>query len=468
MRTGILKTHSATISAITRVLDVLAVLASGVLAYYLRFGWKWGGKLPPVDYAALVLIGGLLAALLFPMFGVYHSWRARGLFAPAARAFAAWFLVFSALLALLVLAKQGTDFSRLWMAAWAGLGALFLMGVRLCVFTVLRAMRRRGYNRRDVAVVGTGPAARDLIRQVDENPWAGYRIAAVFGKRNGDWPNDPPPRPLEELPRFMESSTADEVWVAIPLEESARLREILKALRGTTANVRYVPDLFGLYLLNHGVSDVLGRPMIDLSTSPMEGPNRLLKAIEDRVLAGLILLLVSPLMVLIAIGVKLSSPGPVLFRQRRLGWDGRPFEVWKFRTMKMHEEPDGQVTQARRKDPRVTSFGAFLRRTSLDELPQFFNVLKGDMSIVGPRPHALEHNEEFKRLVDGYMLRNKVKPGITGWAQVNGWRGEIDGEEKIHKRLEHDLYYIEHWSLAFDIKIILLTLRRGFVHRNAY
>ncbi|APZ42833.1 undecaprenyl-phosphate glucose phosphotransferase [Acidihalobacter ferrooxydans] len=462
MRTGLLKSHSATVSLITRVLDVVAVLLCGALAYYLRFGFD--GWLVPLDYAVLIVIGGLLAAILFPLFGVYHSWRARGLFAPAARVFAAWFLVFSALLALLVLAKQGTDFSRLWMAAWAGIGALSLMGVRMGVFAVLRALRRRGYNRRDVVVVGTGSAARELIRQTNEYAWAGFRVAAVFEVEPGTRaPDGVEPKPLGELPAYLDCTEVDEVWLAVPLEQGARLRAVLEALRCSTANVRYVPDLFGLYLLNHGVSEILGQPMIDLSASPMEGPNRLLKAIEDRVLAGLILLLVSPLMVVIAIGVKLGSPGPVFYRQERLGWNGRPFQMLKFRSMPVDVEKSG-VQWGNAKSKRPTPFGAFLRRTSLDELPQFVNVLKGDMSIVGPRPERPMFVDQFKNEIPGYMQKHMVKAGITGWAQINGWRGDTD----LHKRIEHDLYYIENWSLAFDLKIIGLTLFSGFVHRNAY
>ena len=200
----------------------------------------------------------------------------------------------------------------------------------------------------------------------------------------------------------------------------------------------------------------------------MEGVNRFIKAAEDRILATLILVAISPLMLFIALGVKLSSPGPVLFKQKRHGWDGKPIKVYKFRTMRVHEEEEGKITQARRSDPRVTPFGAFLRRTSLDELPQFFNVLQGRMSIVGPRPHAVEHNEFYKEQVEAYMQRHRVKPGITGWAQINGWRGETDTLEKMRKRVEYDLYYIENWSLWFDLKIIFLTLFKGFVNKNAY
>jgi putative colanic acid biosynthesis UDP-glucose lipid carrier transferase len=213
---------------------------------------------------------------------------------------------------------------------------------------------------------------------------------------------------------------------------------------------------------------VAGLPVLNFSITPMMGINRLVKTLEDRILAFLLLLLISPLMFIIAIGVKLSSPGPAIFKQRRHGWDGKPITVYKFRTMKVHREEKGQITQASKNDSRITPFGAFLRRTSLDELPQFINVLQGQMSIVGPRPHAIEHNEQYKRLINDYVRRHKVKPGITGWAQVNGWRGETNILEKMQKRIEYDLWYIENWSLWFDLKIILLTVFKGFVGQNAY
>ena len=206
------------------------------------------------------------------------------------------------------------------------------------------------------------------------------------------------------------------------------------------------------------------RPIV----SPMVGMNRVLKAVEDRVLAALVLTLASPVMLVIALGVKLSSAGPVLFRQRRHGWDGNPIVIYKFRTMRVHTECGGQVTQASKTDSRVTRFGAFLRRTSLDELPQLINVLQGRMSIVGPRPHAVEHTEHYRDLIDTYLQRHRVKPGMTGWAQVHGWRGETDTLEKMQKRVEYDLYYIAHWSLWLDLKIIFLTLTNGFLHPNAY
>jgi putative colanic acid biosynthesis UDP-glucose lipid carrier transferase len=220
-------------------------------------------------------------------------------------------------------------------------------------------------------------------------------------------------------------------------------------------------------LLNSGQTSVLGLPALDISVSPMVGFNVIVKWFEDKCLSVAIILLISPVLLIIAAAIKLTSKGPVIFKQKRHGWNGKIITIFKFRTMYYSTESDG-VKQATIADTRVTPLGAFLRRTSLDELPQFFNVLFGDMSIVGPRPHAVEHNQEYMQRIDSYMLRHKVKPGVTGWAQVNGLRGETDTVDKMIARVDHDLYYIENWSLWFDLSIIAKTIVTGFINKNAY
>lgn len=240
------------------------------------------------------------------------------------------------------------------------------------------------------------------------------------------------------------------------------------ALRNETADIRFLPRGDELRLLNHRSSDIGGLHTIDLSCTPLSGSFSAIKRIEDVLLSLIILLLITPLCLLIALAIKLTSPGPVLFKQMRNGLDGQQIKVYKFRSMRVHKEQTGMVTQAKKNDNRLTPIGAQLRRTSLDELPQFWNVLQGRMSIVGPRPHALAHNQYYEDLVESYMRRHKVKPGITGWAQVNGLRGETDTLEKMQKRVDHDLWYIDNWSLWLDIKIIFLTVFKGFVNKNAY
>jgi putative colanic acid biosynthesis UDP-glucose lipid carrier transferase len=246
------------------------------------------------------------------------------------------------------------------------------------------------------------------------------------------------------------------------------VHSIFFSLRNLTAEVRFIPDFQGMQLLNHRTSEVAGRLAIDLSVTPMDGMARITKRLEDIIFGALFLLLSMPICVVIAIALKLQSPGPILFKQYRTGVNGKHFKAYKFRSMEVHDELAGKVTQAKRGDPRVTPLGSFLRRTSLDELPQFYNVLQGRMSIVGPRPHALAHNEYYKEVVESYMKRHKVKPGITGWAQVNGLRGETDTLDKMERRVEHDLWYIDNWSLWLDFRIIGMTIFKGFVHPNGY
>ncbi|MDA7746949.1 undecaprenyl-phosphate glucose phosphotransferase [Psychromonas sp.] len=257
------------------------------------------------------------------------------------------------------------------------------------------------------------------------------------------------------------------MYVALPLAAQKRIELILRELGDTTVDVHLVPDFFTFNLMNARLSHVGDTQTISVYESPMSGLSYLAKRIEDIVGASLILSVIALPMLIISILIKLDSSGPVFFKQKRYGLSGKSINVWKFRSMTVADNGD-VVKQATKGDARITKLGAFLRKTSLDELPQFINVLQGQMSIVGPRPHAVAHNEEYRSLVDFYMLRHKVKPGITGWAQINGWRGETDTLDKMKKRVEFDLHYIRNWSVLFDIKIVFLTLFKGFIHKNAY
>ncbi len=456
------KTGLSSLEPVQRLLDASVIVLGGLAAHALRFG-----ALPPNDgYGILLLLGALLSLLIFPLFNFYRSWRGTMLLELAGRLIAAWAVVFVTLALLLFTFKIGDEYSRTWFYLWGGLAGAGLVLSRLAVYAVLHLVRRRGLNLKRVAIVGTGPVACELVRRTEDSPWAGFKVVARFspqGSRTED-----SSLPLGALPNSIRTLGLDELWIALPLRDEAVIQDILHELRHETINVRFSPDISSLRLINHHVSTLLGMPVLNLRTSPMSGTNRLVKEMEDRCLALLFLVMASPLMMLIAFGVKLTSPGPVLFKQRRHGWDGKEIYVYKFRSMTVQASADDEVRQARRDDPRTTPFGAFLRRTSLDELPQLFNVLRGHMSLVGPRPHAIQHNEFYKEKIDSYMLRHKVKPGMTGWAQVNGFRGETDTLEKMRKRVEYDLYYIEHWSLWFDLKILLLTLFKGFMGKNAY
>ena len=266
----------------------------------------------------------------------------------------------------------------------------------------------------------------------------------------------------------MRSRAIRELWLALPISEERQIHRIVTVFRHDFVNIRFIPDVRSLSFFNQEVVELLGVPAINLAASPITDVRVLPKFVFDRLFALSALTMLAPLMLAIAALIKLTSPGPVFFRQKRKGIDGHEFRIYKFRSMKVHEETAGRITQATKHDARVTPVGRFLRRTSLDELPQFINVLKGEMSVVGPRPHALEHDDIYKDLVKGYMFRYRIKPGITGWAQINGFRGETDRVEKMMGRVKLDLYYMQNWSFWLDIKIVAMTLWKGFTGSNAY
>ena len=406
-------------------------------------------------YAWSLFVAVVVSTLAFPAFGVYGSWRGMRLLRLLRQVLFAWTSVVLIVATLFFLFKVGEQVSRFWLLAWWFATMMTMWSARAVVYSLLGYMRKTGANHKHVVVLGDDAACERVKAQVLSRPHAGYEISATMS--------------LNEIDRLKEGlSGYDELWLLLPLSQAQHIEHILLLLNQCTVNVRWLPDDSSLLSVWQSPKDLLGMTALDLRVSPMSEPaNLLLKAIEDRVLALAILLLISPVMLLLALGVKLTSKGPVFYRQQRHGWNGEAFEMLKFRSMVVHSEQDGQVTQAKVGDARITPFGAFLRRTSLDELPQFINVLKGDMSIVGPRPHAVAHNDYYSQQIDGYMLRHKMKPGITGWAQVNGWRGETDTLDKMQKRVEFDLWYIEHWSLWLDIKIIIMTVFKGFVHTNA-
>lgn len=455
-------------SSVARLLDILLVIASGIGAYDLRFG-VWHLTVP-FSYGYLMTFAVLLTAFIFPEMGIYQSWRARGFMPAIGRMTSAWILVFVGLLVFLTMGHEAQRYSRLFLLIWFFAGGAAWILERGLRRALLRSLRQRGYNHKRVVVVGCRSRAQDLIRRAMSGSEEGFDVVAVFCpiEQEGSVMEGLPVKPVAELPAFLRTTVIAEIWIAVPLEQSAVIANLLASLPHDMANIRYAPDTMGLLLLNHGVTEILQVPMIDLLASPMVGRNRALKAFEDRVLAAVILLIIAPLLFLVACAVKLTSPGPVLFRQKRHGWDGREITVLKFRTMVVHSEPEGVVTQATRHDARLTPIGGFLRRTSLDELPQFINVLQGRMSIVGPRPHALAHNDQYRLLINGYMLRHKVKPGITGWAQVHDLRGATETVDQMRARVALDLHYIEHWSLAFDFKIIMRTIAMVLGQRNAY
>ncbi len=345
-----------------------------------------------------------------------------------------------------------------WLAVWIGQ-------------RILARLATQPEARRRAIIVGAGPVGVKVARALTANQDRGVDFVGYFDDRADARVHDHASGQmlggLKGVADFIREQSIREVYITLPLGSQPRIVELLEQMQGTTASLFYVPDVFGISIIQGRLQDMNGLPVVGICETPFTGTNELVKRISDVVLSALILVLISPVMLALAIGVKVSSPGPVIFKQRRTGLDGEDITVYKFRSMTTQDN-GSVVQQATRNDARVTRFGAFIRRTSLDELPQFYNVLQGRMSIVGPRPHAIAHNEEYRQLVKAYMVRHKVKPGITGWAQVNGLRGETDTLAKMQARVEYDLEYLRNWSLGLDLQIIVRTIRLVFFDRNAY
>lgn len=463
---GLLKEYSHALSLMLRVLDVAAVIVAGLIAYFYKFGHL---VLQPHYWSALSVASGL-TLIIFAGFNIYESVRAQYFWYHLFKLIQAVSVVLILLAVLAFLSKTGNDFSRSWYIWWAlfSLGLLILF--RCSLLVTLRIMRSKGWNERRIIIIGAGEWGRQLISTLQQAHWTGFRIIAIFDDVIEDKPASISQIPVLQTPKNicdylkMSSHTIDEVWIAMPLHAEARMKEILYELRNHTITTRLVLDILGMGLLNHSVTHLAGFPVINVRSSPMVGMNRLIKALEDRILAAIILVLLSPLLIFIAIAIKCTSKGPIFYLQKRVSWNGKEFDMLKFRSMPVNTECTTGPVWAKEGEQRATKIGAFLRKTSLDELPQFINVLCGHMSIVGPRPERRFFVEQFKEQIPRYMQKHLVKAGITGWAQVNGWRGNTS----LEKRIQYDLYYIENWSLALDIKIIFLTLFRGFVNKNAY
>lgn len=462
--TGLIRPYQHEFHILSKLLDAVCIIGNLWLLclIYDRF---W-------DNQALAAI---LAVGLFHLFGeidkVYRSWRSESLIQEFISVCAVWFAVVFVLLLLGYITKTTAQYSRIVTVTWFVITPLILCLWRSGVRLGLRFFRTRGYNTRTVAIAGASHIGLRVAETINQSPWMGLRLVGFFEDRapldkRTSW-RGPIEGNFEALLNCARTRKIDVIYIALPLEAKNRIQQLLDKLSDTTISVYVVPEIFLLDLFHSRWVNLGTLPIISVFETPFYGLNGWLKRLQDMIFASVILFMITIPMILIAIGIKLSSPGPVLFKQKRYGLDGREIAVWKFRTMRVCEN-ESTVPQATRSDPRVTRFGAFLRRTSLDELPQFINVLQGNMSIVGPRPHAIVHNETYRSLIKGYMLRHKVKPGITGWAQINGWRGETKTIDKMEQRVKHDLWYIHNWSLRLDLMIILLTMLRGFSGKHVY
>ena len=462
-----LKAHSRLFEQLMLAADLGVVAAAWLAAYVIRF-YVAG---PPLITPEVPPLGGYLVQLvpILVVWGFAFHWfdlyRPRRIGSHAsewtdiAKASTLGVLV---LVAIMQFVFRDRDYSRVvilyfWVLSIAG-ASLVRAGFR----EALRVARRRGFNLRRAIVVGGGRAAADVVALLARRVDLGIKVLGVLGDKTATEAPGPWLGGFEDVRAVLDRHPIDAVFVTLPHTESSRLPGILADIGDDPVSIHLVPDIYGLATLRGGIEEFEAIPFIHLRESPFAGWNRVVKRVFDVAVGAACLLVAALPMALIALAVRLSSPGPALLRQERMGLDGRRFQLLKFRTMRVDAEVDTGPVWARPGDERRTSVGGWLRRFNLDELPQLLNVLRGEMSLVGPRPERPVFVDEFRRRIPGYMLRHKVKAGMTGWAQVNGWRGDTS----LEKRIEYDLYYIERWSLIFDVKILIQKLYRGFT--NAY
>jgi len=450
----LLRNHDSLTATLQLVVDFVIVLFSLFLLAMIKDGSV------KTAYQVLAVITLLSMWFVYSSQGVYR--RANGYLKGCFRISIAWLTVILFLTVLGFLTKTSSVFSRQVLITWAVTAWLFQLIAFCCISYVAKQYRERFSRNLPTLVIGTGTVAKHLITSLNQNRWLPDHVIGCVSGDEEEGVEEPPIRllgRLENIRSIIQQHGVRRIYIALPMSESEQIEGLNIDLLDMNVDVIWVPDIFALNLLNHSVREVAGVPLISLNESPLSVSKSasLIKAMLDKSIAVVALIFLSPLMLWVAFKVKQSSPGPIIFRQHRHGWDGRIIEVWKFRSMKTHVEGGDKVTQATREDPRVTEIGRFIRRTSIDELPQLFNVLQGTMSLVGPRPHAVAHNDYYSDKINAYLARHRIKPGITGLAQVSGYRGETETLDKMQKRVEYDLAYINNWSVGLDLKILIKT-----------
>ena len=465
--TGIIRPYEGWFSLIFRLVDV--ALALLVLFWITQLkGLHWNEH-----YRFIALLAVVFFTLFASYFDIYRSWRIARVYDEITQLWSAWALTCVSVIIIAFLDDSIEEYSRPAIISWFITTAFVFALWRFLIRRALYTLRKRGRNSRSVAIAGATRLGRDLSLRIRHADWMGLRFCGFYDDRTSS-DHD---RMLvdeahiigntDELIRRAQSNQIDIVYITYPFKAEARTGELIKRLSDTTSSIYVVPDFSVFNILHSRWTQIDEFPLISIHETPHGGIDGWVKRLMDLAIASFALLLLALPMLIIALVIKLTSRGPVLFKQTRYGVDGHTIKVWKFRSMTVMEN-DSDIKQATRDDPRVTPLGSFLRRSSLDELPQFINVLIGDMSVVGPRPHAVAHNEQYRKLIDGYMLRHKVKPGITGLAQVKGFRGETETLDKMKGRIEYDLEYIRNWSIFLDLKLILLTIINGFRGQRAY
>jgi putative colanic acid biosysnthesis UDP-glucose lipid carrier transferase len=464
---GVLRRHEAWVNTFQRLVDGGAIVLAQIFAHLL-YQESWGE-----ETLTTTAIGLLVYGFSAELAGVFRPWRLETILRETKNTLMGWLPVPLALLAYWFFSKTSTQYSRVAAFAWFVLAPLLLCGLRIGIRIGLRTMRSHGHNTRRVAILGCTKDAERLARVFDEHPWLGLQLQGIYEDRSPERRyviNRPRCQVLgdsRDLLQQCRDRLLDVVYVALPMRAELRTAGMLAELADTTVSVYLIADFFQYSLAGAQWGQIGNIPVVGVHDSPFRGVVGWVKRAEDLVLGSIIVLLTALPMLVIALAVKVSSPGPVLFRQWRYGLSGKRIRILKFRSMTVCEDGPN-IVQASKNDPRVTRVGKFLRRTSLDEFPQFLQVITGELSLVGPRPHAVAHNEQYRSLIKGYMLRHMVKPGITGWAQVNGHRGETAELSQMKQRIEHDLEYISNWHLLLDLKIILWTILGVVKGRNAY
>ena len=440
---------------------VLEPAALALSVWLVGFGFE--GQLSPAN----LILSALVFAFAFP--GTSRLQSSFGQL--VTEILFGWFLLVCTLLTLGFITGTLGEFSRHAMLTWLVVAPLAQTGASLALRAVAPLLLKLKSPARKAIIVGMNEQGMALAARIGTAPYARIELAGFFDDRGPERlvgiDNLTRVGELSDLPEFVKANRIQLIYLSLPMTSQPRIIDVLNELKDTTASIYFVPDMFVTDLIQGSSGAVCGMPVISVCETPFAGTAGIVKWISDKILALLILLLISPILLAVALAVRLGSPGPIIFKQRRYGLDGEEILVYKFRSMTVCED-GGKIQQAQKNDMRITRLGAFLRKTSLDELPQFVNVLQGRMSIVGPRPHAVAHNELYRSLIKGYMIRHKVKPGITGWAQVNGYRGETDTLDKMQSRIDYDLDYLRNWSLQLDLKIILKTVFTVFKDQAAY
>ena len=463
----------AIVSGILRLLEFGLLVVSGLFLFVVYVGL---GTPLVRHYPVVVVAASALAVLLIEIAGNYRLHALRRPLSSIGSVVLIWGGTLALIAFIGFFLKIASEFSRVWVAAWFLSGLFLLLTLRLAMARLVRRWARNGRMERRAVIVGGGEAAESLIHSIERQPYNDIRICGIFDDRDDD--RSPPmvagyPKlgTVSELLAFARIARIDMLIVSLPVTAESRVLSLMKKLWVLPVDIRLSAHAASLRYRPRTYSFIGQVPMLDIADKPITDWDSVAKRAFDIVLSLVGIALLAPVMAAAALAIRLDSKGPVLFRQKRLGFNNEVIEVFKFRSMYIEDCDPTARNAVTRDDPRVTRVGRFIRRTSIDELPQFFNVLKGDLSLVGPRPHAVSgqtRHRLYHDVVDGYFARHRVKPGVTGWAQINGWRGEIDSDEKIRMRTEFDLYYIENWSLWFDLKILLLTPIRLLDTENAY